>query len=307
MDELTLDGKVYVSSKRAAKITGYAKDYIGQLCREGRVNARLVGRSWYVLEDSIREHRFGSGNTSEKLEKPQEDEKKTSVDTWEAPRYQNVEAAALPPLMPRDASKEETLRAVSDMQEAWKEWFAAQNERPTPAAEEGEVDPAPVIKVPELEEVEEAQSDITNEYKAEEAELPQAALIEEKVHIDRVQPIVHQEVKPESRLHDIRPVERGIMVEEAPIEPTEHVIDLGARMRKPQRARKAPRVAREWVQGSRFTMQASLIAVAGIAVAIAVIGTGFGDALLNVRASDGGVHSEIVNFLRGNTLLENNK
>ena len=48
----------YVSSKRAAKITGYAKDYVGQLCREGRVSARLVGRNWYVLESSIREAPF---------------------------------------------------------------------------------------------------------------------------------------------------------------------------------------------------------------------------------------------------------
>ena len=59
MDELEFDGKTYVSSKRAAQITGYAKDYVGQLCREGRVQARLVGRNWYVLESSIHEHRFG--------------------------------------------------------------------------------------------------------------------------------------------------------------------------------------------------------------------------------------------------------
>ncbi len=65
MDELTLDGKKYLSSKGAAKITGYAKDYVGQLCREGRVTARLVGRSWYVLEDSIRAHRFGGEKTSD--------------------------------------------------------------------------------------------------------------------------------------------------------------------------------------------------------------------------------------------------
>ncbi len=60
MDEITLDDKKYVSSKQAAKLTGYAKDYVGQLCREGRVQARLVGRSWYVLESSIKDHRFGT-------------------------------------------------------------------------------------------------------------------------------------------------------------------------------------------------------------------------------------------------------
>jgi hypothetical protein len=66
MDELTLDDKKYISSKQAAKITGYAKDYVGQLCREGRVQARLVGRSWYVLESSIKDHRFGTDTVGAK-------------------------------------------------------------------------------------------------------------------------------------------------------------------------------------------------------------------------------------------------
>jgi len=58
MDEILIDEKKYISSKRAAKITGYAKDYVGQLCREGRVQAKLVGRSWYVLESAIQDYRF---------------------------------------------------------------------------------------------------------------------------------------------------------------------------------------------------------------------------------------------------------
>ena len=58
MDELTLNGEKYISSKRAAKITGYTKDYVGQLCREGKIIAQLVGRNWYVSEASIHKHRF---------------------------------------------------------------------------------------------------------------------------------------------------------------------------------------------------------------------------------------------------------
>lgn len=61
MDELKIGEEVYISTKRAARVTGYAKDYIGQLCREGRVEAKLVGRSWYVREESLRGHRFGEG------------------------------------------------------------------------------------------------------------------------------------------------------------------------------------------------------------------------------------------------------
>lgn len=59
MDELTIDDKKYISTKRAAQITGYAKDYVGQLCREGYVEAKRIGRGWYVLESGIKDHRFG--------------------------------------------------------------------------------------------------------------------------------------------------------------------------------------------------------------------------------------------------------
>src|SRR4051812_35165499 len=90
MNELTLDGKVYVSSKQAAEMTGYAKDYVGQLCREGRVEARLVGRNWYVLKSAIEEHRFG-----EKSEKEPIAEVKLT-DPWSPPRYQPEEVPSIP-------------------------------------------------------------------------------------------------------------------------------------------------------------------------------------------------------------------
>src|SRR6185369_4066687 len=83
MNELVIEEKKYVSSKRAAEITGYAKDYVGQLCREGRVTAQLVGRSWYVLETSIREHRFGSAESQERPSAPRKD----VSSTWQTPTY----------------------------------------------------------------------------------------------------------------------------------------------------------------------------------------------------------------------------
>lgn len=57
MDELTLKGERYISSKRAAEMTGYTKDYVGQLCRAEKIDARLVGRNWYVNERSIFAHK----------------------------------------------------------------------------------------------------------------------------------------------------------------------------------------------------------------------------------------------------------
>lgn len=53
MDELEIKGKKYISSRRAAELTGYAKDYIGQLVRAGKVPGTRVGRSWYVDEGAI--------------------------------------------------------------------------------------------------------------------------------------------------------------------------------------------------------------------------------------------------------------
>lgn len=96
MDEILIEEKKYVSSKRAAKITGYAKDYIGQLCREGRVPARLVGRSWYVLESAIQDHRFGDQSHEEK----EHEAAPSSVfpGTWGTPRYEASVIESIPPV-----------------------------------------------------------------------------------------------------------------------------------------------------------------------------------------------------------------
>jgi hypothetical protein len=52
-DEIFLEGKTYVSSRRAATQTGYAQDYIGQLARSGQIDAQRVGGLWYVTIDSL--------------------------------------------------------------------------------------------------------------------------------------------------------------------------------------------------------------------------------------------------------------
>ena len=54
---LKFDGKKYISAKLAAEITGYTSDYVGQLCRGKKINSRLVGRSWYVLEKDLLDHK----------------------------------------------------------------------------------------------------------------------------------------------------------------------------------------------------------------------------------------------------------
>jgi excisionase family DNA binding protein len=53
MDEVIIKGIKYISSKRAAKETGYTKDYIGQLVRLGKLKATKVGRAWFIDEREV--------------------------------------------------------------------------------------------------------------------------------------------------------------------------------------------------------------------------------------------------------------
>src|SRR3989344_9222661 len=49
----------YISSKQAAKITGYSSDYVGQLCRLGKVRSKRIGRDWMISESSILNYKNG--------------------------------------------------------------------------------------------------------------------------------------------------------------------------------------------------------------------------------------------------------
>ena len=137
MDEILIEERKYISSKRAAKITGYAKDYIGQLCREGRVPARLVGRSWYVLEAAIQDHRFGSP-VEEPVKPVKVSEEPSLQSTWEAPRFEAYSAELLPsinrlaePQMP--GNQEKTPDEPSErLEDSWHAWFNRMAEHTEP-------------------------------------------------------------------------------------------------------------------------------------------------------------------------------
>jgi hypothetical protein len=67
MQELVLDGATYVPLKVAAAQSGYEKNYLGQLCRAGKVDGRLVGRNWYINLESLEGHTaldYGNRGTS---------------------------------------------------------------------------------------------------------------------------------------------------------------------------------------------------------------------------------------------------
>ena len=127
MDELLIEEKKYISSKRAAQVTGYAKDYIGQLCREGRLPARLVGRNWYVLETAINDHRFG--NREIKPEIRAEPPASIFSPTWESPHYEASSTEALPAIHRSGDTEEEPFNdqkgseVSQHLQDSWKAWF----------------------------------------------------------------------------------------------------------------------------------------------------------------------------------------
>jgi hypothetical protein len=154
MDELTIDDKKYISSKRAAQITGYAKDYIGQLCREGYVEAKRVGRSWYVLEAAIKDHRFGGEPRKEKeLATPKDssdftivrrEEERPSSPAASMPRYEAMEPPSINLLRKEEPKATEAApqgpAGTQDFHTAWQNWFDAFH---TPPHEDFPADRAP--------------------------------------------------------------------------------------------------------------------------------------------------------------------
>ncbi len=56
-DNLILQDKNYISAKLASVIFGYTSDYVGQLCRLGKLECKMIGRSWFVSEESVIKHR----------------------------------------------------------------------------------------------------------------------------------------------------------------------------------------------------------------------------------------------------------
>ncbi len=57
MEVISIEGIEYVKANQIAKRFKYTTDYIGQLCRAGKVEAKLVGRTWYVNPESLSGHK----------------------------------------------------------------------------------------------------------------------------------------------------------------------------------------------------------------------------------------------------------
>ncbi|MCE9541112.1 hypothetical protein K8R03_00960, partial [Candidatus Kaiserbacteria bacterium] len=52
-DEIFFDGVRYVSAADAAADSGFTRDYVARLCRDGKVKGKRVGKNWYVDKSSL--------------------------------------------------------------------------------------------------------------------------------------------------------------------------------------------------------------------------------------------------------------
>lgn len=271
MEELTIGDKTYISSKRAAEITGYAKDYVGQLCREGRVEATLVGRSWYVLESSIRSHRFGDSTEDES------DVSKAGDSIWQPSVYKAEEAPVMPPLTPSAprrsinlidsrpvaAPAAESPETIADMQTAWKEWFSMREEVAKPER-------TPVEASPEVKEREEE---------------PALPVTEQIIEDDEPDPVPFTAVREEPVLIQRRAVEQ--------VSPTRPAPPIGPAPRRPKKRRGS----------SYLALKALFVAVMLLALTLAIIGTGAVDSNLTQKQPG----FDVVRFLGGANIVESNE
>ena len=306
MDELTIGDKIYISSKQAAKITGYAKDYVGQLCREGRVEAKLVGRNWYVLESSIREHRFGPEAAQQVVTVPSEPEPQPATRTWESPTYVSVEPEVLiPPIMAPEKPQPvpETVEAAVLMQDAWKEWFAAR--------EQSGLYPETVREVPAVVNVEDPieeelpteevrASDIASVYNV--SEVSHAPVEEEVVvPITRVEEEYVEEIEPEVPVRIARPSVSSYTESRnvGAVVDLSHAYEERYVPQEPVQRMRRGRVQRR-KQGS-LVMQAIFLSIAGLAIVVAVIGSGALDNLPSTKGINDSLRGTIFDTLRGET------
>jgi len=77
-DEIAVEGKQYISSKRASELTSYAQDYIGQLARKGLIEAKRIGGLWYISRESLTEYKQRADEY--KPEPPRRDESRVRQD-----------------------------------------------------------------------------------------------------------------------------------------------------------------------------------------------------------------------------------
>jgi len=58
--------KIFISTKEASSLSGYASDYLSRLCRERKIKGTRIGRAWLIEKSSLEE--FVSAQIDRKIE-----------------------------------------------------------------------------------------------------------------------------------------------------------------------------------------------------------------------------------------------
>ena len=91
--DLFFEGKKFISSRRAADLCAYTQDYVGQLIRSGKLEAKMVGRNWFVAEESILAYKRLADESSKTLFQKTDEAISASRDASE---HEAVEAVEVP-------------------------------------------------------------------------------------------------------------------------------------------------------------------------------------------------------------------
>ena len=57
MDEIVIESRHYVSSRRAAEEIGFSQAYVTHLAREGILDARMIGGLWFISREALELHK----------------------------------------------------------------------------------------------------------------------------------------------------------------------------------------------------------------------------------------------------------
>lgn len=68
-EELYFDGRKFIPTRQAAKMTGYAHDYVGQLSRGKKVPSKLIGRVKFIDEQALLLYKANSDEHRKKVAK----------------------------------------------------------------------------------------------------------------------------------------------------------------------------------------------------------------------------------------------
>lgn len=75
-----------ISLSQAAQISGYHQDYLGQLCRLGKLRASKIGRNWYTTQSEIQSLISNpEASNIEEFIQPQRSSEEVNIDAIQAP------------------------------------------------------------------------------------------------------------------------------------------------------------------------------------------------------------------------------